>query len=266
MPYTPDIILHQHDFYEFYYALSDGGTQELAGKSIAMRKGDLFFYPAGQMHIGNGDSKHPVDSMILYFDCNMFDRSKSAEYEAAEIIELLIQNSDSRDFRVPLQSEGQSCICNILEEMLAEQARSLAGMKFAMRIAVQRFLLTILRTGGVPTEELKSFSNVKSRQSIANVCRFIDANYSSQISVAQLTSVASMSRSHLHAVFLKETGQTLTQYINKHRCHHAQTMLKNTDLSTSKIALKSGFACVSNFYRAFRESSNLSPRDIRETS
>ena len=263
MPYTPDVILHQHDFHEFYYALNDGGTQELPGKSISMRKGDLFFYPAGQPHIGNGDTKHHVDSIILYVARNMFDRSRTAEYEAAKILELLVKNSYIRDFRVSLHSRERNFVGNILEEIAIEQTRSLPGVNLAIRIGIQRFLLKILRAGGVSSEQLKSFSNVKSRQTVANVCRFIDANYTSQTSVTQLASVASMSRSHLHAVFLKETGKTLTQYINEHRCHHALTLLHNTDLSPSEIAVKSGFASVSNFYRAFREFSVLSPRAIR---
>lgn len=266
MRYTLDVILHQHDFYEFYYALSDGGTQEIPEKSIGMRKGDLFVFPPKQPHIGNGDIKHCVDCIVLYVDRNIFDRNRASEYEVAKILELLAKDSATRDFRVPLHSKERNSVGNILEEVVTEQTRALPGMNLAVRIAIQRFLLTILRAGGVSSEQLKLFSNVKSRQSVANVCRFIDANYSSQISVTQLTSVASISRSHLHAVFSKETGKTLTQYINEHRCHHALTMLHDTDLSSSEIAVKSGFASVSNFYRAFREFSNLSPRDIRETS
>jgi AraC-like DNA-binding protein len=261
--HSPVPVLHQHEMHEFYYALVDGGTQEIPGKSVPMRKGDLFFFPGRQLHIGNGSPKHPCGCIVLYVT-NIFSRNCDADCEAAKILELLIEESAKRNFLIPLRAQAADSTGKLLEDMVAEQAKPKPGLELALKTAFQQLLLMILRGGGVPEEKFKAFSIVTPRQRMNNVCRFIEANYTGNISVTQLASVASMSRSHLHAVFLRETGKTLTQYINDLRCRHAAGLLRDTDLPIADIGQISGFACTSNFYRAFREYSLVSPRHIRE--
>lgn len=75
--------------------------------------------------------------------------------------------------------------------------------------------------------------------------------------------VAGMSRSHFLAMFRRVTGYTLTEYINHQRCEHATVLLKE-GFSTAAAAEASGFASVSNFYRAFRTITGRRPGDFRE--
>jgi AraC family transcriptional regulator len=95
---------------------------------------------------------------------------------------------------------------------------------------------------------------------------YIDDNLSSKLSLAQISDAAGISASHLQALFRNSTGVSVYQYVLRRRVEHAQTLLRNPDLSISHVALACGFVHQSHLARHMRRTLGFSPTMLRRNT
>lgn len=93
----------------------------------------------------------------------------------------------------------------------------------------------------------------------------IDADLSGPISLHSLADTLNISSSYLSSLFKKETGQTLTDYINTKRMDLARHLLKTTRLQIQTIAQHCGIMDVQYFSKVFKRSTGLSPKQYRDS-
>lgn len=72
-----------------------------------------------------------------------------------------------------------------------------------------------------------------------------------------------MNKSSFCSFMRKQTGMTLSEYINNVRLDRAKEKLKHTDYNISEIALSCGFQNVTYFNRLFRARFGTTPKSIR---
>ena len=95
--------------------------------------------------------------------------------------------------------------------------------------------------------------------------RYIDSNYASPITVADIASHFVYSQDHTVRLFKKEFGITPHKRLTEVRLGQAVWLLKNTDITVERIAAAVGFSDFSVFWRAFKKKYALSPREIRNS-
>lgn len=93
----------------------------------------------------------------------------------------------------------------------------------------------------------------------------IDASISSDLSLKRFANELFLNTSYLSSLFKKETGMTLTEYVNKTRISQAKLLLKSTTLSIQSIAAAVGVPDIHYFTRLFRRETGISPREFRKT-
>lgn len=91
----------------------------------------------------------------------------------------------------------------------------------------------------------------------------IDADISADLSLRALAAQQKLSPAYLSAQFKKQTGQTLTEYVNEKRVHFASHLLKTTHLQIQSIALHCGIQDPNYFVRLFKKSTGLTPTEFR---
>lgn len=91
----------------------------------------------------------------------------------------------------------------------------------------------------------------------------IDASIDSDLSLKRFANELFLNTSYLSSLFKKETGMTLTDYVNQHRVGYAKRLLKSTTLSISDIASAVGITNIHYFTRLFKRETGLSPREFR---
>lgn len=79
-----------------------------------------------------------------------------------------------------------------------------------------------------------------------------------------IAAVCGMSVSHFRAVFKRETGLSVRDFIIQTRLAKAAHMLKNTDASILSVAMESGFGQVSCFNRIFLRTFGQTPTGFRK--
>ncbi len=93
----------------------------------------------------------------------------------------------------------------------------------------------------------------------------IDANLSSDLSLHTLASMQNISSGYLSALFKKETGYTLTDYVNKRRMKYAAHLLTTTMLQVQTISQYCGIQDLNYFSKIFKRYYGSAPTEYRQT-
>lgn len=93
---------------------------------------------------------------------------------------------------------------------------------------------------------------------------YIDSDLTANLSLNAMAEMHSLSPAYLSALFKKETGQTLTGFVNKKRIHHAKHLLKSTGLQVQTIAQYCGILDVHYFSKLFKKYTDMTPKEYRE--
>jgi AraC family transcriptional regulator len=98
---------------------------------------------------------------------------------------------------------------------------------------------------------------------MSRVMAFVGEHIAGNFTVADLADIACMSPAHFARSFKRTTGQCPHEFISRVRLTLAKNMLADRHLPISDIALSTGFSSQSNFSRAFRGATGMTPRDYR---
>lgn len=91
----------------------------------------------------------------------------------------------------------------------------------------------------------------------------IDANLGGELSLKLLAGIQNINASYLSALFKKETGQTLTDHINRKRMRQAAQLLTETKLQIQTVAQYCGISDVNYFSKLFRKYVGKAPNEYR---
>lgn len=106
---------------------------------------------------------------------------------------------------------------------------------------------------------LKGYSPI-----IQKVLNYINLNLNNNLSLKTLAEMFNISAGYLSTLFKKETGSTLTDYVNKQRIQYAILLLNATDLQIQTIASYCGIHDMNYFTRTFKKFKGMTPKKYRE--
>lgn len=95
--------------------------------------------------------------------------------------------------------------------------------------------------------------------------RFIDAHAGERLSLARVARELGVTRTYLSALFRRECGVTLTEYIHHVRIERAESLLRQGGLSMAAVAALSGYGSYRHFHRSFLKLRQVSPRAFLRT-
>lgn len=91
----------------------------------------------------------------------------------------------------------------------------------------------------------------------------VDASLAGDLSLKRFAEELFLNSSYLSALFKKELGMTLTDYVNANRIGYAKKLLKSTSLQIQDIAVRCGISDIHYFTRLFKRETGVSPREWR---
>ena len=111
----------------------------------------------------------------------------------------------------------------------------------------------------VKNHSLKGYSLL-----IRKVITKIDYDLTADLSLKVQAEYLNVNPSYLSTLFKKETGLTLTEYINRKRIDHALLLLNSTDMQIQMIAQHCGITDVNYFTKTFKKIVGKTPKEYRE--
>ncbi|SFN73588.1 helix-turn-helix domain-containing protein [Proteiniclasticum ruminis] len=94
---------------------------------------------------------------------------------------------------------------------------------------------------------------------IQNAIHYLEAHLEEKILLQDVADYVHISASHLSRQFRKETGMSMTAFINKRRVDRAKALLSENQESVTTIALSCGFENLNYFSKIFREQTGMTP-------
>lgn len=108
-----------------------------------------------------------------------------------------------------------------------------------------------------------SETNYYNSRRVRMVMSYLNKNFEKNVSLSEISKLASMSEVAFSRFFKMRTGKTFIDTLNEVRLGHASRMLIETTQSVNEIAYKCGFNNMSNFNRIFKKKKNCTPKEFR---
>lgn len=98
---------------------------------------------------------------------------------------------------------------------------------------------------------------------VSSACDYINRNFASDITLAELAAAADYSPNHFHRIFCDCMGTTPQKYLLDVRIRQAKYMLARPEKILSEIAYACGFSSQAYFGSIFRRQTSLTPGEYR---
>ncbi len=99
---------------------------------------------------------------------------------------------------------------------------------------------------------------------VQKVLTQIDTDLTADLSLNAQAGLLNVNSSYLSTLFKKETGTTLTEYVNKKRIRHAVFLLNTTTMQIQMVAQHCGIPDVNYFTKTFKKYIGKTPKEYRD--
>ncbi|MCS3602054.1 AraC family transcriptional regulator [Buttiauxella sp. BIGb0471] len=101
---------------------------------------------------------------------------------------------------------------------------------------------------------------------LRNIQAYIEQHLSEPLTLSELAKEAGLSEFHFARMFKQSTQLAPHQYVMHRRMSRAQTLVKNSSLSLTDIAMACGFSSASHFSNRFKTTVGVTPSQLRSTN
>lgn len=133
-----------------------------------------------------------------------------------------------------------------------ESTASTASAAALMKDMVRKYCLL------VKNHSMKGYSLL-----VRKVLTQIDYDITADLGLKNLAAQLNVNPSYLSTLFKKETGSTLTVYVNQKRIEHAVFLLNTSNLQIQMIAQYCGIPDVNYFTKTFKKMIGITPKEYR---
>ena len=253
-------LFHRHDFFYFNYTYQ-GEYDSISYKydnRITIREGELY---AGQPFAGHAicvhnDKETTIIGVLIQKETffRAFLPMLSANSKFFHFLLDPSTNSFSDEF-LHFNIEDACNIRTLLEMMVIEYANKQADTQSILKPFVLSFLVQIARqyalanhcenTNQSPSEKILQYMG----------------EHSDTVTLKEIANHFSYHPNYVSTLLRKEIGKSFSEILLEQRMERAVILMRGTSLPINEIALLLGYSNSSNFYKAFREYYDCSPRD-----
>lgn len=256
-----DLFLHTHaDFNELTIVLSGSATHIVNNEKYFIKKGDMFVIGDNIAH--GFENPHELKICNIMYRLNSLlwsgnDITKSAGFHALFVIEPYLNRDNSFKSRLVLSLSQFELINTIIAGMINEYSTKNEGWKTILYSNFLQLVVLLSRAYEVNLDATAVVLN------IALPLAYIGNHFTESITIEELARQANMSVRHFSRVFHNVYNISPKDYIIQFRIQNSYSLLKNTDLTISEIAFKSGFNDSNYYARQFKKLTGLTPRQYR---
>lgn len=228
------------DHYLIHLVLSGKGTYRTNNQDFQLQAGDLFFVKPSQLNSYTADIEDPWEYAWVGFNGACANKLVS---------QLPFTDTNPCHHAADLENL-HTLLMNLYE------AR---GLTLANESEMVGYLYLFISTLMKETAHSPSRNTNSGSQYVLNAIKFIQFNYSHDISIDDVSKSVGVSRSHLYRVFISNLGKSPIDYLTDYRINEACNLLKTSNLSIAEIAISVGFFDQFYFSRVFKKATGVPP-------
>lgn len=233
---------HYHEFHKIFMLCSGNGSYDVEGRRYNLKPGDTVFVGAGKVHCPDFGSD-PYERIIFYIS--------PAHLEAHSDKNCDLQRCFSGEGGHVLRPEGGTAgrLFTLAADIEKESGGTGTGHGILARCVFLQFMVEIARE--MEKTDIQMLPPIEPKdKKVLEIMRYIDAHYSEDISVDELSGMFYMSRYHMMRRFKEELGTTIHAYISEKRLLMAKDLIR-AGVSAADACHRSGFGSYSSFSRAY---------------
>lgn len=259
-----DVSPHSHDFIEIIYIYSGTCYQNINGKDIILKTGDICIIDTGIIH---SIKKANIDDIFInilmkkeYLTSSLLSRLSSDSVISQFLVNAITESTNHENYLI-FNNQESSKTNFFMKSILCEYFDK--GLCSTEVINCYLILLfsELIRTTEYSYHRKNSIND--SQNNLIDILKYIEKNYNN----CTLESVANKFNFHpnyLSSFIRKMTGKTYKEIVQTQRMINAANYLKNSKLPIYEIAEKSGYNNLTFFYKKFKEHYSVSPQEYRE--
>jgi len=191
----------------------------------------------------------------MHFSFSSLGETLLQQHEMHAVRELMAEAERGIAFSVEDAKKAEK----LLNEMLNHSGLD----KMIDFFGVLRILCSAEKRRQLCSENYKLAFDERGNKRMTDVYTYIRENFSKQVTLKDISKIASMSPFAFSRYFKKNCGSGFIEYLNQVRTNKACYLLRETDFQVQDIAIDCGFMSISNFNKQFRKTVGISPRDYR---
>ena len=255
---TYSFAMQFHDYYELNIIDSGNISFLCEGRLFVPRHGDIVFIPPYKLH-----ESFLISEQTRYIRYKFyFYPNALSDYNCNVLLSNLI-NLCGNDFFFTLergkQEELIACL-NQLDNALKLPKSDLDDCLVLSHIIQAFHLLSHVSSCNQCASSIVHETDEYLPQKLINIQNYIDEHAAEISSVSEIADHFFYSREYLSRAFRKYLNMTVEEYLLKTRISHSLQLMKN-GYSITDSCFHSGFGSISNFYRAFRVQTGMSPSE-----
>lgn len=249
---------HWHDEFEIVYVTRGCISISINGKKFIGKSGDIFIVNSGEMHEIYGIDT-PLEYSAFVFDFDM----------------LAFYNDDfaQKNFIDPVQKEEMKFSNNVIRPerafALLKHIKEINTVKpvcytlSTKALLLQFFALMIEENQIILSQD--SSSHDDKRQLLKEIVKYIDENYSEEITLKEISRHFNMSHKYFCRFFKKNFNKTFIKYLNEVRIENSMRLLAKNNISVTEAGISCGFCNMSYFARTFKKKIGCTPSQYKKT-
>ena len=255
---TPLARWHYHDEYELQLILASRGRAYVGDYIGDFEPGHLVLtgprLPHNWITTQQLDGSTQVDRLVVQFQDEPLRRGMEAFSEMTDIERLLDRARHGIEFFG-------------LSDLAQAHFQRIRASRGSRRLAEFLMLLADLASCDdhrlLSTVQVQSQDEDRSMERLNRVIEFVAEHFAQPIDMQAVYSLTGMSQSTFSRSFMRATGGTFTDFVNRYRVAKACELLMRTDLQVAQIAYDVGFHNLANFNRRFAEVKGMTPTEFR---
>lgn len=236
------LIRERYDSFLVTYIIEGTFNVYLNGEKVAAPAGSTVILNCYEPHEYDTDSF--FESLWLHFDGP----------GALELYEYITSNSGN-----VINCANPKAVKKSMKNLFQNIGGKRTVSESAMSSEIYSLLCELLNVA-----DTKIRKNLANEKSVAEAQKYISENLGDHLTVASIAKQVHMSVSHFSRVFKQQTGYSPYDYVLVTRLNVAKNCLRETNMSISEIAYKTGFNSESNFIFFFTSNTGISPGKFRK--
>lgn len=259
--------MHSHEFWEIAYVYEGVALIHSESGVKKLNAGDFVFIKPNTSHSLTLAGENAETSMWLC-DCiftEKYFKNIAGEYFGIRDLSCYslynMLNSEA-SFVIRLTDDNAQNVQNLLWMIAHEYNHYTVGSDTIIKHALINLLVYMTRMYEYETTSLSGV--VSKSHEIDELAKYIRSNFSYNLSLEFLAKHMNLSREYLSRYFKKYMGKTISEYLLEVRIEKAKQMLRTTTHTISDICEYCGYSSISNFQKAFKKVTGVSPSQYRK--
>lgn len=245
-----------HTYWELVYINSGSAIVTADGKQTTLNAGEIIFHRPGEKHAIASDPKAPPTVFIITF------RAKGNYMSFFEKRRMIVPTPLRKYINEMINDGNEAYILtddSPYEVPLRRREDGLIGSEHLIKLNLEMLLIKLIRSTVIPktkTVEAKKYEGLA-----GDIIELINNNVYGRITVGAISEKVGFSRTHIEAVFRKNVGKTISEYMRELKINEAKYLLRKKLYTVAQI---SDFLCFESpqyFFRVFKKQTQMTPKE-----